>query len=77
MSHQVISVSPEMKNRLENLRAKIKKENGYRLSYSDLVKMLLHYYEQHRTSESLVEQEDVEEVVEPARPRDMRSYLKQ
>ena len=45
MAHVVISVSPETKERIDVLRDGIEKEKGYRLSYSDIVKMLLKTYE--------------------------------
>lgn len=45
MAHVVISVSPETKERIDVLRDGIEKEEGYRLSYSDIVKMLLKTYE--------------------------------
>ena len=45
MAHDVISVSPETKERIDVLRDGIEKEEGYRLSYSDIVKMLLKTYE--------------------------------
>ena len=45
MSHVVISVSPETKERIDVLRDQIESANGYRLSYSDVVKMLLKTYE--------------------------------
>ena len=45
MSHVVISVSPETKERIDVLRDQIESANGYRLSYSDIVKMLLKAYE--------------------------------
>ena len=45
MAHVVISVSPETKERIDVLRDGIEKEEGYRLSYSDIVKMLLKKYE--------------------------------
>jgi|TARA_R110002012_G_scaffold254345_1_gene433388 hypothetical protein len=45
MAHVVISVSPETKKRIDVLRDGIEKEEGYRLSYSDIVKMLLKTYE--------------------------------
>ena len=45
MAHVVISVSPVTKERIDVLRNGIEKEEGYRLSYSDIVKMLLKTYE--------------------------------
>ena len=45
MAHVVISVRPETKERIDVLRDGIEKEEGYRLSYSDIVKMLLKTYE--------------------------------
>ena len=45
MAHVVISVSPETKQRIDVLRDQIESANGYRLSYSDIVKMLLKTYE--------------------------------
>tara|TARA_R100001443_G_scaffold2059_1_gene7076 strand:+ start:376 stop:600 length:225 start_codon:yes stop_codon:yes gene_type:complete len=45
MAHVVISVSPHTKSRLDSLRDSIQEANGYKLSYSDLVKMLLKTYE--------------------------------
>lgn len=49
MAHVVISVSPETKNRLDVLRDTIEEKQGFKLSYSDVVKMLLKTYEQQET----------------------------
>ena len=46
MAHVVISVSPETKDKLDTLRNNIEEEQGFKLSYSDVVKMLLKTYEQ-------------------------------
>ena len=47
MAHVVISVSPETKERIDVLRDGIEKEKGYRLSYSDIVKMLLKLFQKY------------------------------
>ena len=49
MAHVVISVSPETKNRLDVLRDAIEEKQGFKLSYSDTVKMLLKTYQQQET----------------------------
>ena len=49
MAHVVISVSPETKNRLDVLRDTIEEKQGFKLSYSDVVKMLLKTYQQQET----------------------------
>ena len=45
MAHVVISVSPDIKKRIDDIRDEIEEVNGYRLSYSNVVKMLLKAYE--------------------------------
>jgi len=45
MAHVVISVSPDIKERIDGIRDNIEEANGYRLSYSNVVKMLLKAYE--------------------------------
>tara|TARA_R100001082_G_C4364374_1_gene161068 strand:+ start:1660 stop:1932 length:273 start_codon:yes stop_codon:yes gene_type:complete len=45
MAHVVISVSPDIKQRIDGIRDEIEEANGYRLSYSNVVKMLLKAYE--------------------------------
>ena len=45
MAHVVISVSPDIKKRIDDIRDENEEVNGYRWSYSNLVKMLLKAYE--------------------------------
>ena len=45
MAHVVISVNPDIKKRIDDIRDEIEEVNGYRLSYSNVVKMLLKAYE--------------------------------
>ena len=45
MAHVVISVSPDIKKRIDDIRDEIEEVNGYRVSYSNVVKMLLKAYE--------------------------------
>mgnify|MGYP003118832933 CR=1 FL=1 len=60
MAHVVISVSPETKSRLDVLRNEIEEKQGFKLSYSDVVKMLLKTYEQQQ--ETVVEEKNDNQV---------------
>jgi len=44
MAHLVVSVSQDTKDRLNVLRDQIEEANGYRISYNDVIKMLLKIY---------------------------------
>ena len=58
MAHVVISVSPETKSRLDVLRNEIEEKQGFKLSYSDVVKMLLKTYEQQQETVVVEEKND-------------------
>ena len=58
MAHVVISVSPETKSRLDVLRNEIEEKQGFKLSYSDIVKMLLKTYEQQQETVVVEEKND-------------------
>ena len=62
MAHVVISVSPETKSRLDVLRNEIEEKQGFKLSYSDVVKMLLKTYEQQQETVVVVEEKNDSQV---------------
>ena len=62
MAHVVISVSPETKSRLDVLRNEIEEKQGFKLSYSDVVKMLLKTYEQQQETVVVVEEKNDNQV---------------
>ena len=62
MAHVVISVSPETKSRLDVLRNEIEEKQGFKLSYSDIVKMLLKTYEQQQETVVVVEEKNDNQV---------------